>query len=170
MQLLLSSFLILLYSITPLNAQKTKSISYQYIDTYALRAINTMHDSGIPASIIMAIALEESAAGTSEVARNAKNHFGMKAGASWKSEVYKTKRGSKYRKYATEKESYEDFANLLKNNYSSLFKYSKTDYKGWANALGKTNYCGSKGYSKRLISIIENHLLFNFDNCILEFK
>jgi flagellum-specific peptidoglycan hydrolase FlgJ len=170
MRILLSCCIALLIGFAPLNAQKPKGIIYQYIDTYALRAINTMHDTGIPASIIMAIALEESAAGTSEVAKNAKNHFGMKSGQSWKAEVYTTKRGGKFRKYATERESYEDFANLLKNNYPSLFKYSKTDYKGWAYALEKTNYCGSKGYAKRLINIIDNHLLFNFDNCILEFK
>lgn len=170
MRIIISSFIIFLFCLAPLNAQKPKGTIYNYIDTYALRAINTMHDSGIPASIIMAIALEESAAGKSEVAQNAKNHFGMKAGSSWKSETYTTKRGGRFRKYATERESYEDFANLIKNNYSSLLKYSKTDYKGWAIALGQTNYCKSKGYAKRLINIIENHLLFNFDNCILEFK
>lgn len=170
MRIFLSYCIVLLYSFTPLNAQKPKGIIYQYIDSYALRAINTMHDTGIPASLIMAIALEESAAGTSEVAKKAKNHFGMKAGRSWKSEVYVTKRGGKFRKYASEKESYEDFANLIKNNYPSLFKNDKSDYKGWAYALEKTNYCRSKGYAKRLINIIENHLLFNFDNCILEFK
>lgn len=147
-----------------------KSVIYQYIDRYALRAINTMHDSQIPASIIMAMAIEESAAGTSEVAREANNHFGMKGGSSWTQGLYKTKGGSSYRKYATVQESYEDFALLLKNNYKSLFKYTRTDYKNWAYALEKTNYCSRKGYAKRLLSIIDNHLLYNFDNCILEFK
>jgi flagellum-specific peptidoglycan hydrolase FlgJ len=149
---------------------KHKSTIYLYIERYALRAINTMHDSGIPASIIMAMAIEESAAGTSEVAREANNHFGMKGGAAWKQGLYKTKGGSSFRKYATVQESYEDFALLLKNNYQSLFKYSKTDYKNWAYALEKTNYCNAKGYAKRLLYIIDNHLLYNFDNCILEFK
>jgi flagellum-specific peptidoglycan hydrolase FlgJ len=149
---------------------RPKGTIYNYIDQYALRAINTMHDSGIPASIIMAVAIEESAAGTSEVAREANNHFGMKSGASWKGQVYKTKGGSSFRRYNSVQESYEDFAALLKNNYAGLFKNSKTEHEKWAYAFEKTNYCNSKGYAKRLLYIIDNHLLFNFDNCILEFK
>lgn len=149
---------------------KPKDIVYQYIDKYALRAINTMHDSGVPASIIMAIAIEESAAGTSEVARHANNHFGMKGGFSWKGSLYESSGGSKFRKYTAVQESYEDFAALIKNKYPSFLKNKKTDYKAWAYAFEKSNYCNSKGYAKRLIHIIETHLLFNFDNCILEFK
>jgi flagellum-specific peptidoglycan hydrolase FlgJ len=147
-----------------------KGTIYLYIEQYALRAINTMHDSKIPASIIMAMAIEESAAGKSDVALNANNHFGMKGGSKWINETYTTKGGSKFRKYASAQESYEDFAVLLQSNYKSLFQYSKTDYKNWAYAIEKTNYCNSKGYAKRLIAIIEKHLLYNFDNCILEFK
>lgn len=163
-------FFLVFMTSTWVEAQKPKGAIYEYIDKYALRAINIMHDTGIPASIIMAIALEESAAGKSEVARNANNHFGMKSGRSWQNETYTSKGGSRFRKYNDPKESYEDFAKLLKNNYESLFQYKKTDYKNWAYALGKTNYCRSKGYAKRLINIIDNHLLYNFDNCILEFK
>jgi flagellum-specific peptidoglycan hydrolase FlgJ len=145
-------FLTILFCCSAWTTPRPKGTIYNYIDQYALRAINTMHDSGIPASIIMAVAIEESAAGTSEVAREANNHFGMKSGASWKGEVYK------------------DFAALLKSNYTSLFKNSKTEHEKWAYAFEKTNYCNAKGYAKRLLSIIDNHLLFNFDNCILEFK
>ncbi len=151
-------------------SEKPKGTIYEYIDRYALRAINTMHDSGIPASIIMAMALEESAAGKSEVARNANNHFGMKSGTNGANDFYKSKGGSKFRKYPDVQASYEDFAALLKNNYKSLFQYKRTDYKNWAYGIEKTNYCHSRGYAKRLIAIIESHLLYNFDNCILEFK
>ena len=147
---ILSVFSILLIC-SAWNTPKPKGAIYTYIDRYALRAINTMHDSGIPASVIMAIALEESAAGASEVAKGANNHFGMKSGASWKGKVYKSKGGSSFRKYDTVQESYEDFALLLKNNYKSLFQYSKTDYKSWVYALEKNELLWLKRLCETLI-------------------
>lgn len=149
---------------------RPNSVIYQYIERYALRAINTMHDSGIPASLIIAIAIEESAAGQSEIAIHANNHFGLKYSPKWPYESYTTKGGSQYRRYISVQESYEDFAAVIQRNYKELFVHKRSDYKAWAYALEKTNYCNSSGYAKRLIGIIESHSLYNFDNCILEFK
>lgn len=152
-----------------MNPQR-KGFVYLYIENNAERAIRTMESSGIPASIIMAIALEESSAGTSEVAKNANNQFGMKAGKAWKKDIYISKAGNRFRKYENIQESYDDFALLIGRNYSSLLKIDKTNYKKWARAFEKSGYCRRKGYDKRLIHIIESHLLYNLDNCIVEFK
>lgn len=152
-----------------LSAQK-KGVVYTYIEQNAERAIRTMDESGIPASIIIAIALEESSAGRSEVARNANNHFGMKAGVSWKKGTYRSKAGNKFRKYNDVQESYNDFAALITRNYSSLLKIEKTNYRKWARGFQTSGYCRRKGYDRRLIQIIESHLLYNLDKCILEFK
>jgi flagellum-specific peptidoglycan hydrolase FlgJ len=156
----------------PLFAQK-KSDAYQYIENYGLTAINTMHETKIPASIIMAVAMEESALGKSEVARNANNHFGMKSGANATEKKYKTSNGGYFRSYETAKISYEAFGNLLVSNpnlYGFLFKYSKTDYKSWAAGLSRSPYIKDPSFAKRLTDIIEAHDLYNFDNCIWEFK
>lgn len=163
----LSSMLLL--SAVCLPAQK-KGLVYNYIEQNAERAIRTMDTSGIPASIIMAIALEESSAGTSEVAKNANNHFGMKAGVSWKKETYRSKAGNKFRKYASAQESYDDFAALITRSYSTVMQSEKNNYKKWAKAFAHSGYCRRKDYDRRLIHIIESHLLFNLDKCILEFK
>ena len=169
-KLFLSVFLII-----SLNTQAQKhSFIYNYIEKLGLTAINTMHDSKIPASVIMAIAIEESAAGTSEVAMNANNHFGLKAGSAYKGQTYRTKGNSVYRAFENEKLSYEAFASVLMNNknqYGFLFKYSKTDYKNWVKGIAKSGYCqGDSGYAKRLIEIIEEHELYHFDECFWEFK
>jgi flagellum-specific peptidoglycan hydrolase FlgJ len=159
--------------ISILVAQK-RAPAYNYIEDYGLTAINTMHETKIPASIIMAVAMEESALGTSEVAKKSNNHFGMKAGENWKTAKYCTDGGSCYRSFATAKISYEEFGKLLSTNkkqYGFLFKFPKTDYKNWAKGLAKSGYCqGDKTYAARLIAIIEAHQLYNFDQCFWEFK
>ncbi len=167
----LLSLLAILY-IFPLFAQK-KSDAYQYIENYGLTAINTMHETKIPASIIMAVAMEESALGKSEIARNANNHFGMKTSSNSTSQKYKTSNGGYFHSFATAKTSYEAFGNLLVSNpnlYGFLFKYSKTDYKNWAAGLARSPYIKDPSFAKRLTDIIEAHDLYNFDNCIWEFK
>jgi uncharacterized FlgJ-related protein len=49
-----------------------------------------MHQSGIPASIILGIAMHESANGNSAIAKNLNNQFGMKGGST--SVYYKNKK------------------------------------------------------------------------------
>ena len=55
----------------------------QYVDKYKDAAIEQMHRYKIPASITLAQALLESGAGTSYLAKNANNHFGIKVGMEW---------------------------------------------------------------------------------------
>jgi len=59
-------------------AQYTEKDILNYIDTYHQLAIQKMKDYGIPASITLAQGILESAAGTSDLAREANNHFGIK--------------------------------------------------------------------------------------------
>ena len=49
-----------------------------YIESYKLLAIDEMVRTGIPASVTMAQAIIESNAGSSKLARESNNHFGIK--------------------------------------------------------------------------------------------
>ena len=69
-------------------AQKQNETYLAYIDTWKGVAIQQQADYGIPASITMAQGLLESAAGQSELAVNAKNHFGIKCTSDWFGGVY----------------------------------------------------------------------------------
>ena len=60
-----------------LMAQKQRETYRHYIDQWKETAVLHHGEYGIPASITMAQALLESAAGQSELAVNAKNHFGV---------------------------------------------------------------------------------------------
>jgi len=67
-----------------------KNTSQSYIEKFKDNAVAIMHESGIPASIILAIAMHESANGNSAIAKNLNNQFGMKGGTT--SVYYKNKK------------------------------------------------------------------------------
>jgi uncharacterized FlgJ-related protein len=141
----------------------------QYIEKYKTLAQKEMLRSGIPASIILGQAILESAAGTSDLAKKSNNHFGLKAGASWKGRTVQAQDDdptpSTFRAYDNIEESYTDHTDHLKNsgNYDNLFKLGSTDYKGWANGLKAAGYATRADYAAALIRVIEENDLKKFD-------
>lgn len=55
----------------------------QYIEKYKKLAIDEQIRSGVPAAITLAQGIHEAAAGTSELAIEANNHFGIKCKSTW---------------------------------------------------------------------------------------
>lgn len=141
----------------------------QYIDLYAPAAIDQMNRYGIPASITLAQALLESAAGTSYLAIHANNHFGIKVSGNWTGPYVvrsDDRPDDKFRVYKNAAASYEDHSLFLKNGrrYASLFSLSPRDYKGWARGLKAAGYATSPTYANRLIEIIERYDLTQYDS------
>jgi uncharacterized FlgJ-related protein len=141
----------------------------QYIEKYKTLAQKEMLRSGIPASIILGQAILESAAGTSDLAKKSNNHFGIKAGASWKGRTVQAQDDdptpSTFRAYDNIEASYTDHTDHIKNsgNYDHLFKLGSTDYKGWANGLKAGGYATRADYAAALIRVIEENDLKKFD-------
>jgi len=149
-----------------------------YIQNFKNAAMLEMERGGVPASIILAQGLLESAAGQSELALQANNHFGVKCGSSWKGKTYKKqdddrdKEGnlieSCFRKYDKVSDSYYDHGEFLRdpkkaNRYGFLFNLDRTDYKGWARGLQSAGYATSGDYADRLINLIERYQLYEYD-------
>ncbi|MBX2889332.1 MAG: glucosaminidase domain-containing protein [Saprospiraceae bacterium] len=149
-----------------------------YTEKFASAAIYEMQRLGVPASITLAQGILESGAGTSELAQNANNHFGIKCGNDWKGATYMKKdddRGpdgklkeSCFRKYTKVEESYIDHGHFLRDpkkefRYGFLFKLDPTDYKGWAQGLQAAGYSTSNTYADKLIDIIERYKLYEYD-------
>jgi len=148
------------------NAQISRQ---EYINTYKKIAIKEMNRTGIPASITLAQGILESANGNSRLAKKANNHFGIKCHSSWKGKtIYKDddKKHECFRKYKSAYDSYIDHSNFLTrgHRYSFLFEYKTTDYKKWAKGLKKAGYATSKTYASRLIQIIEDYKLYEYDS------
>ncbi len=159
-------FSTLLFSL--LSFSQSLSQSYLlYIDQYYQIAVRQQKEHGIPASIVLAQGLLESAAGKSELSKASNNHFGIKC-TDWAGE--KTyydddEKGECFRKYNQVLDSYEDHALFLRNRtrYASLFQLKPTDYEGWAFGLKKAGYATDPSYAFKLISIIENYNLQKYD-------
>ncbi len=138
-----------------------------YVEKYAPVAQKAMHAYGIPASITLAQGLLESNAGHSKLARESNNHFGIKCrrkcrGCTCRNytddDVY-----DMFRVFTSVWDSYEEHSILLASpRYRHLLKYGK-DYKNWAYGLKKAGYATDKRYAQKLIRIIENLNLHQYD-------
>lgn len=136
----------------------TREDVYKYIDRYKNTALLEQQKTGIPASITLAQGLLESAAGTSKLAREGNNHFGIKCHrAYYNGDSIKLGRIC-YRRYHSAHESFLDHSKFLKQKrYQSLFSLRVTDYRGWAHGLKHCGYATDPLYAEKLISMIETY-------------
>lgn len=140
-------------------AQNPKYLTY--IDQWKNMAIEQQQNYGIPACITLAQGLLESSAGQSELARNAKNHFGIKCTSDWLGGSYyydDDRKGECFRVYNNAEESFEDHALFLRRDrYAPLFELDIVDYRRWAQGLSACGYATDPSYATKLIAIIENY-------------
>ena len=69
-----------------------------------------------------------------------------------------------FRNYNSTWESYRAHSKFLtKKRYAHLTKLDRTDYKNWAHGLKKAGYATDKNYAYKLIKIIENMKLYEYD-------
>jgi hypothetical protein len=140
-----------------------------YFEQYHNMAIREMNRSGVPASITLAQGALESGDGNSSLAREARNHFGIKCHEDWNGKKTFQDDDSKnecFRKYGSVEDSYKDHSDYLKakSRYAFLFDLKITDYKGWARGLKKAGYATNPSYAESLIRIIEEFGLSKYDS------
>jgi hypothetical protein len=132
-----------------------------YVERYKSVAIEKMNQTGVPASVILAVAMHESGSGTSKIARYLNNHFGIKG----KNRV-KTIR-SAYKSYDSVEDSYADFIATLKKHpsFAKLFNtpYSYK-YTYWVRGIQRGGYAHSKTWGAQVLGFIKKYQLDQFDN------
>ena len=143
-----------------------------YIETYKDIAMREMREHKIPASITLAQGLLESGAGNSALAREAKNHFGIKCHKGWEGDTYimdDDEKNECFRKYANAEESFVDHSLFLstRNRYAALFDLDITDYEGWARGLKAAGYATNPKYAQLLIDRINLYDLTKYDQIAL---
>lgn len=140
-----------------------------YVRTYQSLAAKEMNTYGIPSSITLAQGLLESNIGDSRLARENNNHFGIKCFSKRCEKGHCTNFNDDhhkdfFRKFSTVEESYTAHSQLLqKDRYQKLFRLKKSDYKGWARGLKKAGYATDPQYAEKLIRIIEELELYQYD-------
>jgi len=150
------TFCILLLSVITCKAQETE----EYIAEHAEFAQTLMRDHKIPASLILAIAIHESAAGNSRIAQYLNNHFGVK-GPNNNTEIR-----SSFRDYLSADESYSHFVEIMETRapFNNLFeKYDQYDYQGWARGIQRSGYAHSRSWASQVIALVKKHELHKYD-------
>ena len=144
----------------------------QYIEKYRYLSVELHQMTGIPTTIIIAVAGLESDWGTSDLALGANNHFGIKANDDWVGPKY-CKASTEYiagrpvqswecfRKYPLIRRSYEDFGQFLltRPNYRNLHYYPEWDNWSWAVGIQAGGYATEPNYAEKLMSAIEEYQL-----------
>lgn len=165
-------FVFLLSSFT---AERHPAVTQAYIERYQDLAVAEMFRSGIPASVKLAQALHESQSGTSPLAQQANNHFGIKCKSWWTGNTYYhkdddfNKKGelieSCFRSYSSVVDSYLDHSDFLmyRPRYAPLFEIPRTDYKAWARGLQELGYATDSKYAEKIIRLIETYDLARLD-------
>jgi len=131
-----------------------------YVEEHTDHAQELMREYDVPASVILAVAIHESAAGKSKVARHLNNHFGIKGSNS------STVINSSYRDFESADESYDNFVEVLQNksSFSKLFdECDQYDYAAWAKGIQRGGYASSGTWAKQVIAIIDKYQLYQYD-------
>lgn len=164
-------FSVILFTLCLCSARSAerKMTREEYIHKFKDDAIKEMLMHRVPASITLAQGMLESDNGNSPLALYANNHFGIKCHEEWSGPVFlkdDDKRNECFRKYTRVIDSYNDHSLFLKSRprYDFLFELKITDYKRWAKGLKDAGYATDSKYSEKLIQIIEENKLYEYDN------
>lgn len=160
-------FSVILFGSINLKAE-TRYSTQDYIDQWKITAIEQMNSHKIPASITLAQGILESGNGNSKLAKEAKNHFGIKCHTTWNGDTFfqdDDKKNECFRSYRSASESYRDHSLFLtgRKRYANLFTLKITDYKAWAKGLKSAGYATNPKYAHLLIELIEKYELDKFD-------
>ncbi|MBS1527451.1 MAG: glucosaminidase domain-containing protein [Bacteroidetes bacterium] len=143
-------------------AASAQNTSQSYIQKFKDDAIRIMHQSGIPASIVLAVAMHESGCGNSLLAQQFNNQFGMKGYDKNILIVHNKKKVTPYKKYDSVMDSFEDFARVImdKKKFAHLAKeLTHFDYAGWAKGIQHSGYCSSHTWASQVMTIIRKYQL-----------
>lgn len=139
-----------------------------YIAQFKTIAMKEMKRTGVPASITLAQAILESNSGESNLAKNHNNHFGIKCKSDWTGAKAFQDDDAKqecFRAYDAAEVSFKDHSNFLKNrpNYVDLFLLDPVDDTAWVYGLKKAGYATASDYPKKLLKIIDDYELAQYN-------
>lgn len=138
---------------------------------YAPLAMSQQRKYGIPSSVILAQMAFESGWGTSKLAKEGNNFFGIKASKSWleKGLPYSLhnddKPSEKFCNFSSAEESMEYHSRLLMGErYQKCHKYDSTDHHNWLRGIKAAGYATNIHYVRCCERIISRYKLFLFDH------
>jgi flagellum-specific peptidoglycan hydrolase FlgJ len=149
----------------------------QFIASIAEAAVESADETGVPASVTVAQAILESYWGSSRLAREANNFFGIKAqtrngpaGVVW-FDVWEVIGGRNvlqsqaFRAYNTAAESFVDHGRfLLDNGRYAAAMAARGDPRQFARELNRAGYATDPSYASKLIGLMDRYNLYRYDD------
>lgn len=135
------------------------------IEGFLYEVCEHQYEIGIPAPVIMAIALKESAF-KSSLFRQTGNPFGMKANPSWTGATISIHRNGKtirFRKYETAEQAVVDFGKQIRSKwwYADALNCSFEDFNAVVGGLKKTptepGYAMNDDWDENILQLIEEN-------------
>ena len=133
----------------------------KFVSKYINEAKEVEQQTGIPYYIILSQSAYESGWGTSNLARDANNLFGIRWYSNVCTDFHIVDGGKKeWRCYDNTRQSFIDYGEFMLKN-TTIPDYPKEDYKKWCEWIRRTCYsgCGNYRYERNIRNIIENHIL-----------
>ena len=141
-----------------------------FIKHYSGIAMQHQKQYGIPASVTLSQMAYESGWGKSDLARNGRNYFGIKANRKWLADgkPYSVhdddKKGEKFCNYSSVEESVEHHSRLLMSDrYKKCRNHKVDDYHGWLTSLKQAGYASAPDYVASCEKIIKRYKLYRYD-------
>ena len=157
-----------------LTTEETEELRKLFIEINAPLAQQSQKETGILASIILAQAILEGKAGSSKLALEANNYFGVKHYKHCKKKFMNSNfeccmlqandhPSDRFKRYESVLESFKDHASTLKNKrYKKCFECGD-DYECWIREIVKAGYATDPQYPRKIISLIKSENLDLFD-------
>lgn len=148
----------------------------EFLEKALPHAIRIQVQRGIPASAVMAQAIYESGYGSSPLATDHNNFFGLKAFDDWNGSVAPNmptidlgkKTFANFRAYNTLKEGFEGYVNFLTDRSRYAAAFQTRDGLTFVERLLEAGYCPDHDYLDRIEVIMERHRLQELDNILKE--
>lgn len=149
----------------------------QFIGSIAEAAVESADQTGVPASVTIAQAILESYWGSSRLAHDANNYFGIKAqtrggsAGSIRLDVWEVIGGRNvvesqaFRAYDTIAESFVDHGQFFLENprYASAMAV-KDDARQFAVQINRDGYATDPAYASKLIGLMDRYNLYRYDD------
>jgi flagellum-specific peptidoglycan hydrolase FlgJ len=138
------------------------------------QAIRIQVAEGIPASAVLGMAIYESGYGSSKLAREHHNYFGMKAFSNWDGPraVSMTTRDSgvltqaDFRSFGSLYDGFRGFAEFLRNGSRYRAAFEETSGRAFVSQVLRAGYCPDSDYLTAVSNIIQRHRLYELENLL----
>lgn len=151
----------------PSGAQKSSpdgATAVAFLQRFGKVTVSERKKFGVPASVLLACAYVNSAAGQRETATTANNYFALPCADDWEGETAKIG-GKCVRRYETAWASFRDFSIFLSSQewFGSVRKSAGKDWRAWAKELDRKGISDVPNFSGEMEKVITAYRLYDLD-------